>query len=127
MRRSLPQSFFSLLASVLIWGGLAPSDTQAQDNTLPPPELAEGTTTTSPSSTTLWPSTPGSNRFGNRIAVDGDTVLIGAPEHAMWYPHGIPKPGWCTCLPVTTVPGRDRWCCTPTMASRATTSAARSH
>lgn len=86
MRRSLPQSFFSLLASVLIWGGLAPSDTQAQDNTLPPPEPAEGTTTTSPSSTTLWPSTPGSNRFGNRIAVDGDTVLIGAPEHAMWYP-----------------------------------------
>ena len=86
MRRSLPQSFFSLLASVLIWGGLAPSDTRAQDNTLPPPELAEGTTTTSPSSTTLWPSTPGSNEFGQSIAVDGDTVLIGAPRHAVWYP-----------------------------------------
>lgn len=86
MRRSLPQSFFSLLASVLIWGGLALSDTRAQDNVLLPPEQAEYNSTTSQPSTTLWPSTPGGNRFGNRIAVDGDTVLIGAPEHAMWYP-----------------------------------------
>lgn len=39
------------------------------------------------SSSTLWPSTPASNEFGHAIAADGDTVLIGAPRHAMWYPH----------------------------------------
>lgn len=77
-------SAFAWVLALLACGAFAsnPSvDPDAVDWTAIRKQMPEAIT-----GSTLWPSTPASNEFGHAIAADGDTVLIGAPQHAMWYP-----------------------------------------